>query len=122
MKEKPMSPDQMLSEIEDFVKTNAALVEKGKFVELRGLDSQVEKLCHAVANLTREQAVAYADRLQALHTALTQLGEELTAERDSLRGKIENLSNFRKASVAYATSSAMRKGKPADDDSGETDQ
>jgi hypothetical protein len=111
-------PTEMLfREIETFITDSSALLDAGDYLELSGLDSQVRTLCEAVLQLSQEERIAYADRLQQLLADLKILGDRMVHQRDQLAEEIRGLSQHKKASKAYKIVDASDDYGSRDDDS-----
>ncbi len=110
------SPEKLFEDISTFITQSRELLEKGAVMELEGLDGEVKRLCEATLNLSKEQRAQYADKLQELLRSLTELGNELTQQRDQLASEIRGLTDYRKAHVAYSNADATDTfGKKKDD-------
>lgn len=96
----------LFDDISRFVSESHALLKQGAVMELSGLDERVQHLCKAVAGLSPEESVRYADDLDRLRAELTQLGEALASHRDALAGDMRGLSEHRRANSAYRTAEA----------------
>lgn len=97
------SPDALLDQVSRFVADTHVLLEQGALIEMNQFDQQVRQLCDAVLALSQDDRVLYADRLQALLAELKNLGDAMIAQKDMLAREIQQLSQHRKASVAYRT-------------------
>jgi len=99
----PNKTRELFDGISRFVQDSHDLLKRGAIMELKGLDDQVAALCKEVLLLSQDERVRYADDLQRLLGELNGLGEALTLHRDTMANEILNLSQHRKASVAYRT-------------------
>ena len=108
---KPLNAEALFDDIHGFVSQSAALLQKGEFVDLSGLDAQVAQLCEAVLQLTQEQRITHAARMQQVLGELQALGNAMTAIRDSMSEEIRGLSHHKKASVAYRSADTVDKDK-----------
>lgn len=93
--------EELFVNISQFVEESHALLKQGAILEMEGLDECVRVLCEEVIKLSQEERVRYAVDLQKLFLDLKALGETLQEKRDAIAAEISNLSQFRKASVAY---------------------
>ena len=100
------SPQTLFEEISSFVEHSNVILERGDILELAGLDLQVEKLCLEVLNLSQEQRLLYADRLQKLLADLTVLGASMSASQSEIAAEITHLNSHQKANIAYKTADA----------------
>ena len=104
-----VSPEKLFSDISQFVAESKSLLDQGAMMELAGLDERVRMLCDAVMQLSQEQRVLYADRLQELLSELKVLGEAMVIQRDAMAEVIRHLPSHKKASVAYSKADATDK-------------
>jgi len=104
-------PEDMFGDVARFIDESNALIGRGEFAQLAGLDDMVRTLCEEVLTLSPDQRVQYADRMQELMTALQQLGESMTQMRDEVSKDINALSSHQKANVAYRVAEASDKKK-----------
>ncbi len=111
-----MKAEQLFDEIGQFVKESHALLESGAIMELTGLDERVRTLCDQVLQLTQEERLMYADRLQELLEKLNGLGQALVSERDKLGEEASQLTQHKKAHVAYRTADARDNYGDKDED------
>ncbi len=95
------NPDELFNGIAQFVSDSQALLLEGGMMEIAGLDDRVRELCEAVLELSQEERVRYADRLQQLLGDLNALGEALVVQRDAVSNELQGLSHHRKANTAY---------------------
>jgi hypothetical protein len=100
---KKVSPEKLFDDISQFVSESRVLLDQGAMMELAGLDQRVNALCEAVLLLSQEERITYANRLQELFGELKTLGEEMVRQRDSMSEMVRQLSDHKKASVAYRT-------------------
>lgn len=102
-----MSNHQELFEnIAKFISNSRNLLEQDAMVEMAGLDNQVQELCEKILNLSGEEQTKYADSLQHLLNELTLLGNDLTSKREEIASEMRDISNHKKANVAYKTADA----------------
>jgi hypothetical protein len=106
---------QLFLEVEQFIAEGRALLDQGALMELAGLDEQVRILCDRVLQLSQEERLVYADKLQKLLGDLTALGETMAQKRDLIAEEIRGLSHHKKASTAYRVADSR-------DDFGERDE
>lgn len=91
----------LFDDIERFITESRALLKAGEMLEMQGLDEQVRTLCQTVLQLSQEERVAAADRMQHVLAELKALGESMTETRDNLAEEIRGLSTQKKAATAY---------------------
>ena len=101
MDAKTLPPEELFSKIAAFVAESRDLVKNGAMLEIEGLESRIDELCNILLNLSQEQRVIYADKLQVLLADIGKLGEEMMALRDVMGDEIRSLTSVKKASVAY---------------------
>jgi hypothetical protein len=101
-----LDPEVLFEGISSFIKESHDLVNRGAVMELAGLDENVRRLCEQVLNMTQDDRIRYADKLQQLLGELRQLGEILVQQRDAVSSEFSGATQHRKASVAYNTADA----------------
>lgn len=106
MKAASPATEKLFNDISQFITHSKALLDQGAMAELAGLDEQVRTLCDAVLQLSQDERIRYADKLQELLGGLKVLGDEMVAKRDQVADQIRGVPNFKKASVAYKTANA----------------
>lgn len=94
-------PEKLFEDVEQFIAENRAILARGEFVELEGLDGEVKRLCESILQLSQDERVAHSEKLQSLLNELNALANELAAQRDKISGEIHALSQHRQAHVAY---------------------
>jgi hypothetical protein len=87
--------------IAQFIAESRALLDANKMLELSGLDDHVQSLCDAVLQLSQEDRLKYADRLQFLLGDLKALGDNMVEKREVLAEEMRHVSHHKKASTAY---------------------
>lgn len=97
------TPELLFEQIEKFIAESRHLLAEGSLVELDGLDNQVRHMCQVVLELTQEERVKHADRMQQLLWSLGDLGEAMSHYREAMAEEIRHLSQHRRANVAYQT-------------------
>jgi len=103
---KPHSAQTLFDGIMQFIAESRELLESGAVMELAGLDDQVRSLCDAVLQLSQEERVLYADRLQHVLADLQILGEAMVTQRDLVAEEIRSISHHKKAASAYRVAEA----------------
>ena len=107
--------EELFAAIAQFIAESRVLLESDALIELAGLDVQVQTLCEAVLELSQDERVAYADRLQELLAGLHDLGEEMVARREGLAEEMRGVSKHKKANSAYRTVDASVEKKKEDE-------
>lgn len=105
------TPEILFGEINAYVEKAQAMIESGAWVDLQGLDKDVEALCLSVAALSREQAQAYAPELEYLRERITVLGKSLEACRDSVKNELRGADTIERANKAYVQSTSLAPDK-----------
>lgn len=115
-----LDADKLFDDISKFIADSRAIIAQGDVVKLDDLDGEVKRLCEAVFELSEEERVKYASRMQELLKDLNALGEELTEQRDQVATQLHNMADHRRAHVAYKTADATedKKGDNTDDGNG----
>lgn len=112
-----LNPEKFFDDVSKFIAESRAIIERGDVVQLDGLDEEVARLCEAVLHLSQDERLKYADTLQRLLKDLNLLATELTTQRDTIAAQIHDLSDHRRANVAYKKAdSADDFGKKSDSD------
>ena len=93
--------EALFDKIAAFIAESRELLEAGKMLELAGLDDHVHSLCEAVLQLSQDERLQYAGRLQHLLGELKTLGESMVEKRDAMAEEIRHMSHHKKASTAY---------------------
>lgn len=102
-------PESLFDNISKFIAESRALLEQGALMELSGLETQVQALCEQVQNLSDQERMQYADRMQQLFADLKGLEDSMLAARDALGKDIRALGDRQKANVAYRSAGAHSK-------------
>jgi hypothetical protein len=95
------NPEALFQKVAQYIEESNALIAKGAYVQLNGLDAKVSELCEAVLTLSGEQREEYADRLQQLVAALQILRENMDNSRDAVNQEMHGLNTHKKANKAY---------------------
>lgn len=93
--------EALFEEISAYIAQSHVLLKDGALLELNGLDGRIQKLCEAVLTLSQDERVQYSDKLQMLFKELHQLGADMAQIRDVIADDLRNISDHRKANVAY---------------------
>jgi hypothetical protein len=101
------STEKLFNDIASFIDQSRTLLHQGALTELAGLDEQVRILCDAVLQLSQDERVRYADKLQELLGGLKALGDEMVVSREKLANEIRGVSHLKKANTAYRTAEAI---------------
>lgn len=104
------SPEKLFEDLRAFMKEKLALLADDPTTSLAGLDSNIQALCDAIMTLPVAESRKYAAELDKLQEQLSHLSAFLTAEKDAVRGQLENMSTQKKAHSAYKTADAMDGG------------
>ena len=76
--------EKVFNAISQYVAHSKAQLEAGQVVDLSDLDTYVQTLCEVILELSQEERLRYADRLQKLLGDVSALGETLMQKRDEL--------------------------------------
>lgn len=98
-----MQPETLFDDVEDFIQEGRRMLQEGALMELGGLEERVRTLCESVMQMSQEQRAQYADRMSALLADLTTFGNQLVAQRDAISAEMRQVSQHKKAHVAYRT-------------------
>jgi hypothetical protein len=91
--------EELFDKIAQFIAESRTLLDAGAMIELAGLDDQVRVLGNAVLQLSQDERLQYADRLQQLLGDMNSLGDSMKAHRDRLSDEIRHLSQHKKAEL-----------------------
>lgn len=111
--------EKLFDDIAQFISDSRSLLEQGALMELAGLDDQVRTLCEMVLDLSQDDRLRYADRLQYLLGELKALGETMAAQKEQIAKELSNISSHKKATVAYKVVDASDDFGNRDDDEGQ---
>lgn len=100
------SPDALFDGIEQFVADTRRMLEAGAMLNMQGLDDQVRSLCEAVLQLSQEERLLHADRMQQLLADLRVLGDAMVESRDRMADAMRQLSRQKQAVTAYKIADA----------------
>ncbi len=98
----PVTPEDLFGDILNYVENAHTIMASGQWVELYGLDAQVEKLCAVVAALSQEQAIESATELDFVREQIISLGEQMEALHKKLHLEMKETDTLARANRAYA--------------------
>lgn len=102
-------PEDLFGDIAEYIAKAHSILDSGQWVELAGLDKDVETLCLSIAALSPEQAKEYAPELQYLKEQIEALETVMRGKRDAVRGEMQEAKTIERANKAYAQGSALSK-------------
>lgn len=109
----PHNPEELFGDIASYIEKANAILQDGQWIDLGGLDKDVEALCLSIAALSPEQAKEYAPELEYLRDQVEKLEAIMREKRDSVRSEMQDAKNIERANKAYAQGGALSKdGKP----------
>lgn len=114
--EKP-DAQTLFDNIRLYIRDAHEICDRGEFIELSGLDMRVRELCDAIERLETEEAVAYAEDLQAVMDELGALQAIFQQKRDALGEELTGANKHQQAARAYKQS---ERGIPATGDGGDS--
>ena len=103
------TPETLFGDIAAYIEKARGLLERGEWVDLQGLDKDVEALCLSVAALSPEQAQEYAPELEFLRDHMESLGAAIAEQRDAIKGEIKGTETIERANKAYAQGTSLAK-------------
>lgn len=107
------SPEDLFGEILAYVEKAKGMLAAGEWVDLKGLDRDVEALCLSVAALSSDQAREYGPELEYLREQVGVLGDAIHAQRHAVKGEIKGTEALERANKAYAQGKSLSgDGKP----------
>jgi len=116
MNAKSPAAEKLFDDIAQFIAESRDILESGAIMELNGLDEQVRSLCDAVLQLSQNERITYADRLQQLLGDLKALGDAMVTQRDELAEEMRGVPQHKKAHKAYRIVDASDDYGNRDDD------
>lgn len=102
-----MTPEALFGDITDYVQKANAMLAHGEWVDLAGLDKEVEALCAHVVGLSPEQAREYAPELEYVREQVGLLEQSMRALRDGVKGNIKGTETIERANKAYAQGTSL---------------
>jgi hypothetical protein len=107
-------PETLLSDVLAYIEEACAILERGEWVDLKGLDAQVERLCKQIVLLTPEQGREFAAELDFLRARLNTLQETMQAQAAQLQDDLKEVGTVQRANRAYAQGTQLggKKNKP----------
>lgn len=102
-------PEELFGDIAEYVAKAHAILEAGQWVDLAGLDKDVEALCLSIASLSPEQAKEYAPELEYLKEQVEKLEAVMRQKRSAVQGEMQEAKTMERANKAYTQVSALSK-------------
>lgn len=102
-------PEELFGDIAEYVAKAHSILEQGQWVDLAGLDKDVEALCLSIASLSPEQAKEYAPELEYLKEQVEKLEMIMREKRNAVQGEMQEAKTIERANKAYAQGSALSK-------------
>jgi hypothetical protein len=96
------SPEELFSDIATYIEEVQAIIASGKWVDLAGLDQDIDALCQAVSALPVDVAKEYAPELEYLRDQMEQIEAHLVRGRDAVTNEIKATQTVERANKAYA--------------------
>lgn len=100
-------PEKLFENIESFIAKGRQMLKDDALIDASELEGQVKTLCESVLSLSKEERLSHTDRMQALLTDLTQLGDDMTRQKDTLATQLQQMDQKKKAHQAYARADAV---------------
>ncbi len=97
----------LLGEVAAYVESAQGMMARGEWVDLAGLDKEVERLCLAITALLPEQAVEYAPELEYLHEQISALEADMRQKRDAIKQEIQDTKVHERANKAYVQGTTL---------------
>lgn len=108
MDAKALNPEDLFGDIMQYVEQAHAIMARGEWVELYGLDARVETLCHVIAQMSEAQAKEYAPELEYVRKQIIQLGTQMEVLYKNLGAELKETNNYARANRAYAQSNNLK--------------
>lgn len=103
-----VNPEEIFGDILHYVEHAQSIMARGEWVELYGLDAQVEKLCAVIGQLSEEQAKEYAPELEFVREQIIQLGSQMETLYKKLGEELKETNTVARANRAYAMSNNLK--------------
>ncbi len=104
----PANPESLFADVATYVEKAQAMLANGEWVDLKGLDKDVEALCLSISALSPEQATEYAPELVYLKEQVEKLEQQMRLQRDDIHHKIKSTDTVERANKAYAQSTSLK--------------
>lgn len=104
-------PEALLSDVLAYIEEAHGILEKGEWVDLKGLDARVERLCLEIVTLTPEQSREFAAELEFLRTKLDALQADMQEKVSQLKADIAETNTVQRANRAYVQSTQLRENQ-----------
>ena len=95
------SVDDALREAAAAIGAARTLLDQGNVVDLKGLESHVERACGAIPTLDPSERERLKPALIALIDGLNGLGDQLSSQHEELSGTLKGMGTRRQAVSAY---------------------
>jgi phage host-nuclease inhibitor protein Gam len=102
-------PEVLLSDVLNYIEEAHSILERGEWVDLKGLDARVERLCHEIVLLTPQQGREYAAELEFLREKLNALQESMQAQVKQLKDDMKETGTVQRANRAYAQGGTLHR-------------
>lgn len=96
------SPEEMFGDVVAYVERARELLSQGEWVELKGLDAEIERVCAAMATLSKEQAQEYLPELNYLRELVGELEADMRVQQEKIETEIKGAGTVHRANRAYA--------------------
>jgi len=103
---KSTEPETLKKSVFDLISECRNNLKSGS-VDMSQIESRVRAYCESVSALPAEEGKSHKEDLKELMQLISELGEELTVERDTVLRELSKLDRMRKANVAYKTSDGI---------------
>jgi hypothetical protein len=105
------SPEALFSDIATYIEEVQAIISSGKWVDLAGLNQDIDALCRSVMALPPDVAKEYAPELEYLRDQMGEIEAHLMRGRDALKNEIKATQTVERANKAYAHSGFLGQDK-----------
>lgn len=105
------SPEAMFGDVVAYVERARSMIAQGEWVELKGLDAEIERVCTAMATLSKEQAQEYMPELNYLRDLVGGLEADMRAQQAKIEDEIKGSGTVQRANRAYAQSHNLSEPK-----------
>lgn len=102
MNQPASDPEALLSDVLAYVDEARAMLDAGEWLDLKGLDKKVERLCLEIVTLSPEQGREYAAELEFLRDKLAKLQDDMQEKLGDLQGEMKETNTVQRANRAYA--------------------
>lgn len=102
MNQPATDPEALLSDVLSYIDEARAMLDAGEWLDLKGLDAKVERLCLEIVTLSPEQGREYAAELEFLRDKLAALQDDMQVKLGDVQDEMKETGTVQRANRAYA--------------------